>query len=268
MKTSDVLKDMLKENTGRHMLDSGGAYGRHWERNQGRDFDKEPFAVVEFDWYTNQDGSIKLRIAYLKNIYHHLCERLEFHPELDELFREFLETNEETYIDDGVNNFSQFLAQKGFTDVKKLGGYYTYNEENCLSQNFIANNFYTDEHGYFALIQIHGGCDARGGFTFPRAFTLDNEYSPIYDINSGVLRCENEFDHVWYADDGIYNGFKFEGCITDTNLTLFPEMKNTYDPSKYDLDKLEIVENDWQEGKLLIKDKIGYCPICGGKLVA
>ena len=26
--------EMLQENTGRHMLDSGGAYGRHWERNQ------------------------------------------------------------------------------------------------------------------------------------------------------------------------------------------------------------------------------------------
>ena len=38
MSTNEELKQvvysMITENTGRHMLDSGGAYGRHWERNQ------------------------------------------------------------------------------------------------------------------------------------------------------------------------------------------------------------------------------------------
>lgn len=32
--TERVLIAMLTENTGRHMLDSGGAYGRNWERNR------------------------------------------------------------------------------------------------------------------------------------------------------------------------------------------------------------------------------------------
>jgi len=34
--TADILAGMFTENTGRHMLDSGGAYGRNWEHNQGR----------------------------------------------------------------------------------------------------------------------------------------------------------------------------------------------------------------------------------------
>ena len=46
--TKAVIADMLQENTGRHMLDSGGAYGRNWERNQGRDFDSEPYGRAEF----------------------------------------------------------------------------------------------------------------------------------------------------------------------------------------------------------------------------
>ena len=33
-KTKEVIYQMLIESTGQHMLDSGGAYGRHWERNQ------------------------------------------------------------------------------------------------------------------------------------------------------------------------------------------------------------------------------------------
>ena len=47
--TAEVIADMLRENTGKHFLDSGGAYGRHWERNQDRDFSAEPYAEVEFN---------------------------------------------------------------------------------------------------------------------------------------------------------------------------------------------------------------------------
>ena len=33
--TQKMLARMLTENTGRNILDSGDAYGRHWEKNQG-----------------------------------------------------------------------------------------------------------------------------------------------------------------------------------------------------------------------------------------
>ena len=46
MKTGDVLKATLLENTGRHFMDSGGAYGRAWQENQGRDFASEPEAMI------------------------------------------------------------------------------------------------------------------------------------------------------------------------------------------------------------------------------
>ena len=34
MNAKELIYKMLTENTGVHMLDSGGAYGRNWERNQ------------------------------------------------------------------------------------------------------------------------------------------------------------------------------------------------------------------------------------------
>ena len=57
-KTADVIISMLKENTGAHFLDSGGAYGRNWERNQARDFESEPACRVDvFDWHEqDEDG--------------------------------------------------------------------------------------------------------------------------------------------------------------------------------------------------------------------
>ena len=45
MLTAKIIYKMLTESTGKHMLDSGGAYGRHWERNQKKsfkDFKNEP----------------------------------------------------------------------------------------------------------------------------------------------------------------------------------------------------------------------------------
>ena len=34
-----TIFEMITENTGSHMLDSGGAYGRNWQRNQGKTID-------------------------------------------------------------------------------------------------------------------------------------------------------------------------------------------------------------------------------------
>ena len=45
MKTNELIYSMLVENTGSHMLDSGGAYGRHHQRNASKtieDFENEP----------------------------------------------------------------------------------------------------------------------------------------------------------------------------------------------------------------------------------
>src|SRR3990167_84685 len=45
-----VIFEMLTENTGSHMLDSGGAYGRQWQRNSKlklADFKKRPQDTLE-----------------------------------------------------------------------------------------------------------------------------------------------------------------------------------------------------------------------------
>ena len=42
----NVIIEMLKENTGEHFLDSGGAYGRHWEKNQDKNFKDVPVIML------------------------------------------------------------------------------------------------------------------------------------------------------------------------------------------------------------------------------
>jgi len=83
-KTEQVLIEMLKENTGKALCDSGDAYGRHWERNQDRDFLKEPEATVEFSVYNGG-----LEVDFTRNVFHFLKDRLEFNEELNSDFKRF-----------------------------------------------------------------------------------------------------------------------------------------------------------------------------------
>ena len=51
-RTEKVIYEMLTEGTGTHVLDSGGAAGRHWQHNQKRtldDFRNEPEAFLMGD---------------------------------------------------------------------------------------------------------------------------------------------------------------------------------------------------------------------------
>jgi len=64
---------MLRENTGRQMLDSGDYYGRNWQRNQFLDFDAQPESIMET--YVRK-GELDLSVTH--NVYHWLSERLEY----------------------------------------------------------------------------------------------------------------------------------------------------------------------------------------------
>lgn len=95
--TEDVLVSMLTENTGTHFLDSGGAYGRHWQRQHNMDkaaFEERPEVKVEF--YL-REGSERGEINATLDVYHWLKDRLEFNKELDALFFDWVETQNSAY---------------------------------------------------------------------------------------------------------------------------------------------------------------------------
>jgi len=83
-----TIAAMMTENTGTNMLDSGGAYGRNWQRNAGmtcNDFDAMPAAILEIDlrkWQDKPHADMMLSV----NIYHKLTSGI---LELDDLCRDF-----------------------------------------------------------------------------------------------------------------------------------------------------------------------------------
>jgi hypothetical protein len=191
---------MLKECTGAAMCDSGGAYGRHWEKNQARNFEAEAPFGIELDEY----GFICSR-----EVYHFLLESLEITEEsetFDALFRRKYSKKEGRQWAD-VGDFLEYVERtfgaKGIYGEGKPYEFNTYNGEDMLSQTLQAGVFYIGDKGYIAL-QIHQGCDVRGGYTDARIFKITDEYFDtqsfyIYFTDGTYISTDDAGAH-WYLD--------------------------------------------------------------------
>lgn len=296
--TQKILSAMLKENTGRHMLDSGGSSGRHWQRNQARDFLQEPDASLEIS------AKHKEILVYI-NLFHYLDARLEYDKKLSELLAQFAERESEKYEswDDTQNRFVQWLdagqpkegqesgrgKYKGLVDLSNARSFYTYNDENMLNQDFVCTELSIDGEMY-AFIQIHNGADARGGFTAPKIFRLCND-GGLYDYDRATISCENrhwwDYDgRNWDNDEGLPNLEDFDILSHDEiaaqegveDIQVLAERQKEYDTLVKNQSSLfakvfgapknlTIVPNNKQTIIIDADDK-PHCPICGSILSA
>jgi hypothetical protein len=206
-RTRSVLAEMLTENTGTHMLDSGGASGRSWQQNQGRNFEAEPSGTISGRW----------GVEATHNVYHYLAERIEYDADLDaelQAFGERPERANDSYLSDAV----EWVAER-FPDATGIYGdgepltVNTYNEESALSQVLQYVYLETEEHGPIYVLSIHGGADVRGGYTRPRVFTeLNGGELALFDHGRIAVSCpvcdvsvESESGgYGWSIIDGAY----------------------------------------------------------------
>lgn len=301
--TESVLAGMLKENTGTHFLDSGGAYGRHWQRNQVRDFEAEKESSLEFE----------PSITVIHNTYHWLKERCHFEPELDALFhgeflKEVVDPDDDKHWLELMEEFPEWLAkyedEDGDTIYGVSTGFYgegepitinTYNEEELLSQ-ILQFKYFCNEQGEFIALQVHGGADVRGGYTKPRIFSVGHRSElDIFEYKRASIYCTGEdylpealalkefqenqtviegidvqdidFDghheHHWYTDDGYH--YYYQGsCGAGAGTQL--EAYETQDLNEEPEEGEE--PHKWKPGILFIKDGVGYCPHCGARLAS
>lgn len=201
-----IIAAMLTENTGQHMLDSGGIYGRAWERNQGRtvhSFIDEPAVTVDMSdvEYAEKIGETPTShdVMYSLSVFHYLWPQLS----LDARCRKFnkLNVGYEKRADDcpfyGVGTYAGNFLNRW--DVKLKNTFNTYNYSSNLIQVLQGSHITIDEKAYVVL-QIHGGCDVRGGYTDARLFLLDTE--------EGMLGLEDVFGSVdGLAVSNLYDGY-------------------------------------------------------------
>lgn len=202
MKAMQLIKEMLIENTGKHFLDSGGSSNRHWQKNQGINFENQP--CVEFDIYGNEiDITINI-YPYLKSAnleLDHICDTFN---DLQDKYDNWNGTGELTECY-GVSLQAWGYLENNFEDIKIINTWNTYNGDSFLSQ--VLQGSYLEINGEsYVLFQIHGGADVRGGYTNAKLFKLDQfqEYLP----------CETVYGEIdGIQVDNLYDGYN----LTDEN---------------------------------------------------
>jgi len=208
-KTDSVLYDMLTENTGCDMMDSGGDGGRNWQRNAGRDFrDDEPYTYYVDKNFGKSDGKEHPQyedyVNITKSLFYHLRDNCTYNDEETKKFNKWCKKNNAEKYHYG--SAEQYLEDVYFADGDD--GYrtgLTYNGEDCLSQGFQ----YTIYHDMIFL-QIHGGADIRGGYTDIKVFDCEEmvEYCSDCGMECGCGRL--------YSDDAGYHWYdSFEADAHD-----------------------------------------------------
>lgn len=200
IKVDDPVKqaiiDMMTESTGCHMLDSGGAYGRSWQRNrQITNWDDLPKTSVDV-WGDQFTVSI--------STYHFLYSHLDITNEsrsLDKEFNEFMENRKDTYYPDDMVDFAKrFANPEGIINTCSFDN---------LLDHVLQFNFFENDDIYYLILQTHNGCDLRGGYAKPKIFALP-EYDGIdhflihmTDVNAMCSKC----GIGWYSDDSGYHWY-------------------------------------------------------------
>jgi len=186
--TDRALARMLVENTGTHFLDSGGANGRAWQQNRAMGLTVDTLIErpeVTVTAYNDGDGYVTL------DVFHYLRSKLEYRHGLTMGMKSFSRraAGSDRWLNlgdagayaawrvTGDRDADEEDARKALSD-EHFGWIcdYSYNHENLLSQDiqFVAWKD-PDLYTYLVALQIHGGADARGGFTEPRIFELTTD---------------------------------------------------------------------------------------------
>jgi len=186
---AQTITAMLKENTGKNFLDSGGSTNRHWQRNQlVEDFSATEPVTWELNTY---NGETELLVTL--NVYHYLMDL-----SLDDRCVAFNSLQDSDGGDWVANSDFYGMTESGvdylaelqeFNEFEIGRTFNTYNDENILSQTLQGTFIDIDDEKY-VLLQVHGGADVRGGYTTSKLFNLGGEYMPndqgIYGTIDGV----------------------------------------------------------------------------------
>ena len=200
---------LLKQNTGEDICDSGGYHGRHWQMNQKKDFEKEPVLSMEV-WEDQAIPSLST-YHYLKNF----LGVTKKSDELDESLHEFMrapERQDNSYLQD----MKEWVEKNSYGNI---GVTNTYNGEDTVSQVLQYDLFMGEEPkkgeegvdiydcDHIAL-QIHNGCDVRGGYTRPRVFAIDEPGS--FMVANTDINAADGAGNFWRSDNAGYSYYSDE----------------------------------------------------------
>lgn len=283
--TQRVLVHMMRENTGASILDSGGTSGRSWQRNQLVDFFARPKATVGFRAWTYDNQPTKLEIDFTLDLFHFLDNALEYDRPMTRAFNKYaaLPENANEYHLSLMESFPAWIGERRGVDAEHTGTENSYNCENYLSQTIQFALFdYDGDH--YALVQIHGGADVRGGYTAPKAFRLTDDYS-LCDYHQGGL-APNRSEVEASKEQLLAEMHRQPGLFASLDADKRGEILNSGDEVYWDigsneyngegckaLDSYPVIEvetrEEWRAGFIcVLPDHTALCPVTGARLEA
>lgn len=211
------IAEMMVENTGAALLDSGGAYGRAWQRTRAKyGLDSPPnssysgFPVrspeeptesemerVARQMYEGPTGWIDSYGCAYVSAFHWLENRLDYDPEADAKYQRFTSMvnlgkgrYDAKWGLEVMYRFAELIEEHGGSGGPYGGGpidvVNTYNSENALDRTLQFMPLFGDgkflDDDCWVLLQVHGGADVRGGYTDPVLFRV-MESDSLYDYD-------------------------------------------------------------------------------------
>jgi len=261
--TTEKIKEIMTENTGAHFLDSGSAHGRHWERNQSKPPEERP--TVQLD-ILDHDPVTPAEIISV-NTFYFLNSVLEYGPWAEKNTRWFHEWCEEHDLPPQLEAMREYTQLRGINtfNFDPPGGLLDQVLQFCMYEPL-----YGFEHGTlqeedkcrvdtdrpWVLLQIHNGCDVRGGYT-DAVFFKPAPYRDLSDLirMMDVLMLCTECGLSWYTDDAhhVYNDHgDFDPELSEKYEQLSIVDRPDPDPDVYDWEDIIM---DEENNKMI-------CPFC------
>ena len=248
MSTEQIIEQMMLEKTAHYSGDSGNIYGRNYLKNQENGINKNDISPIDFS-IDNDNKEIHLEQTVY--IYDFLTKHLDKSNTANQIENILYTVMKENNIDVYSIFEIQNLFENNFLDKYVYDKYYdkttddytedyylkdiphelnpspyfngydwinTYNGEEFVSQTLQFMCF-SDGYNDYVLLQIHGGCDVRSGYTAPKVFEInDIDYFLMYmstvdtccDCGNMSLMLHG-YDEIsdrngnWLDDKDIYN---------------------------------------------------------------
>lgn len=225
MEMHEIAVEMLTERTAHSIIDSGDHYGRAYQRNQKTDFTKHAQATLVTRGY-----GIEVSVSF----YHHMQAVLEE----DVVCEAFNKLPCEAWDGDysGCSKqMSDFLDRIG---AEVEDGWNSYNWDNRFDQVVQGHRVEINQEEY-TLLQIHGGCDVRSGYTDAKLFkiqTWQNDYWLFDDCSFGLPRAAAEAAGYPKIENPEYDEVSLN--LRGPDIEIYDHCSEDQEQGEFDPDKL------------------------------
>jgi hypothetical protein len=187
------FRELARVNTGSHMLDSGGIYGRHWQQP----------GIPSSQPLEYWDGSESYPMLMVST-----AQLLDDHLYIDQAATRHFRLW--AAIADPQDNHSWLELMGVYLDRMVATGRWDSDSDGTLTDN--SYNWETDLdqvfqfaapslYGERVLIQMHNGADVRGGYTAPVVAAGELESAICdYNVRPFCQHCGRDADNMYYGE--------------------------------------------------------------------